>query len=183
MPPPLTFLPVTPERWPDMERLFQARGGPKHCWCMVWRPMPAGASRSGSAAKKTAMESLVRGGTPAGIIGYLEGDPAAWCSIAPRPTYRDLGGPINSSDTPDAVWSLACFFVLRRLRGQGVSRQLLDAAIAHARDSGASVVEAYPVAPDSPSYRFMGFAPLFEAAGFERIGAAGSRRQVMRLWL
>jgi hypothetical protein len=43
--------------------------------------------------------------------------------------------------------------------------------------------EAYPVAPDSPSYRFMGFVPMFEKARFVEIGTAGTRRHVMRLSL
>ena len=50
-----------------------------------------------------------------------------------------------------------------------------------ARAKGATVVEAYPVAPDSPSYRFMGFVPVFEAAGFREVGRAGIRGHVMRL--
>lgn len=43
------------------------------------------------------------------------------------------------------------------------------------------MVEAYLVERDSPSYRFMGHVPAFEAAGFHRVGMAGTRRQVMRL--
>ena len=61
--------------------------------------------------------------------------------------------------------------------------QLLRAAIAYARREGAKIVEAYPVDPDSPSYRFMGLVSRFEKAGFEEIGRAGSRRHVMRLSL
>jgi hypothetical protein len=45
------------------------------------------------------------------------------------------------------------------------------------------MVEAYPVAPDAPSYRFMGFVPVFEEAGFAEVGRAGTRRHVMRLSL
>ena len=59
--------------------------------------------------------------------------------------------------------------------------RLIQAAVAHARKRGATVVEAYPVAPDSPSYRFMGFVPVFTAAGFREVGRAGTRRHVMRL--
>ena len=33
----LAFHPVTQDRWPDMEQLFESRGGPHPCWCMVWR--------------------------------------------------------------------------------------------------------------------------------------------------
>lgn len=48
---------------------------------------------------------------------------------------------------------------------------------------GASILEAYPVDPASPSYRFMGFIGAFAAAGFEEVEMAGSRRHVMRLTL
>jgi len=107
----------------------------------------------------------------------------AWCSIAPRATYRRLGGADDFADDPDAVWSLVCFFVKRDYRGHGVTDQLLRAAIAHAGRRGAKIVEAYPVDPDSPSYRFMGFVRVFERAGFKNAGAAGTRRHVMRLEL
>ena len=168
-------------RWDDLERLFESRGGPKYCWCMVWRSMPAG-TRGDQRAKKAELEQRVRGGVPVGILGYLDGEPVAWCSIAPRETYR-AGLYRPSGDEPDGVWSLACFFVPRRLRGLGMARRLLGAAIEQARGRGASVVEAYPVEPDSPSYGFMGRVPLFESAGFREVGTAGSRRHVMRLEL
>jgi GNAT superfamily N-acetyltransferase len=78
-------------------------------------------------------------------------------------------------------WSIACFFVVRRLRGQGVSQSIITAAVEFARNRGASIVEAYPVDASSPSYRFMGFVPMFEAAGFREVGRAGSRRYVFQL--
>lgn len=55
--------------------------------------------------------------------------------------------------------------------------------MAYAREQGATVVEAYPVDPDAPSYRFMGFVPTFEEAGFSEVGRAGYRRHVMQLKL
>ena len=33
----LSFHPLTPERWPDLERLFGVRGACGGCWCMWWR--------------------------------------------------------------------------------------------------------------------------------------------------
>lgn len=176
--PKLVFRDVTPERWEDFARLFESRGAPSYCWCMAWRPLKA---RDDKAARRAAMEAQVREGTPVGILGYLDEEPVAWCSIAPKETYRPLGGP--DPGPGERVWSVACFFVRRNLRRQGVGDQLLQAAIAHARAKGATAVEAYPVDPDSPSYRFMGFVARFEEAGFEKVGAAGSRRHVMRLAL
>lgn len=176
----LTFHPVDHTRWDDLAALFEARGGPKSCWCMVWRGQGDEAKRTDGPSRRKAMHRRVTADEPVGLLGYLDGEPAAWCSIAPRETYRPLGGPPE----PEAgVWSLVCFYVPRRLRGQGLTGELIAAAIAHARAGGAKVVEAYPVDPDSPSYRFMGFVPTFTRLGFEAVGRAGTRRHVMRLAL
>ena len=146
----LQFHEVSAERWPDFERLFEARGGPKSCWCMVWRASPAGGKRTDGASRKAAMAARIGAGAPVGLLGYAGEEPVAWCSIAPRSTYRRL---VSGETSDEGIWSIACFFVVRRLRGAGVTRQLIAAAVRHARAHGASLVEAYPVEPDSPSYR------------------------------
>ncbi|TAK64603.1 MAG: GNAT family N-acetyltransferase [Dehalococcoidia bacterium] len=181
--PELEFREVDQATWPDMQHLFESRGGPKNCWCMVWRATGEEARRTDGASRKAAMARRLDAGVPVGLLGYLDGEPVAWCSIAPRETYRPLGGTNDAPCGRERVWSIACFFVKRELRGGGVTAQLIDAAVAHARRRGATVVEAYPVDPDSPSYRFMGFVSSFAAAGFREAGRAGSRRHVMRLEL
>ncbi len=166
-----------------MQRLFESRGGPKNCWCMVWRATPEEARHPDGASRKAAMARRIDAGVPVGLLGYLDGEPVAWCSIAPRDTYRPLGGIEAAPGGRERVWSIVCFFVKRDLRGAGVTARLIQAAVAHARANGATVIEAYPVDPDSPSYRFMGFVSSFAAAGFREVGRAGSRRHVMRLEL
>jgi GNAT superfamily N-acetyltransferase len=179
----LVFKEVDQDRWPDITQLFESRGGPHNCWCMVWRATTEEAKHTDGASRKAALRERVEHHVPIGILGYLDDEPVTWCSIAPRATYRPLGGQAQSDDESEDVWSLVCFFVSRALRGQGVLAQLIQASIAHARKRGAKVIEAYPVDPDSPSYRFMGFKPSFEAAGFREVGRAGSRRYVMRFEL
>jgi GNAT superfamily N-acetyltransferase len=175
----LAFKPVTKARWDDFAALFEAPGGPKYCWCMAWRATPAEIKATGKASRKPLMHGRVEHGQTVGLLGYLDEEPVAWVSIAPRDTYRDLGGP-EAADG-EQIWSLACMYVRRKLRGEGYGQQLIEAAIAYARKRGGTVLEAYPVDPTSPSYRFMGFVPAFERLGFEPAGTAGSRRHVMRL--
>lgn len=175
----LRFEEVTPDRWSDFETLFESKGGPKNCWCMVWRTMPAG-SRGDSAAKKQAINDRIVQRQPVGLLGYRGTEPVAWCSVAPRDTYRALGG-LDGDD--NVVWSLVCMFLKREIRGGGMGTALIRAAAEHARRRGADILEAYPVDADAPSYRFMGFVPMFEQLGFEAAGQAGSRRHVMRLRL
>lgn len=179
----LTFREVDRSTWLDFERLFESRGAPSHCWCMPWREMPAEDRKSGGgAARKAAIRQRVDEGAPIGILGYVEGEPVAWCSIAPRTTHRKgLGGLEAPGEDPGKVWSLTCFFVSRPYRGRGVARQLVNAALEHARSNGGSVMEAYPVDHGSPSYRFMGFVDMFRDMGFEQVGTAGTRRYVVRL--
>jgi GNAT superfamily N-acetyltransferase len=174
--PSLAFHEVDRDRWEDFAALFEARGGPKPCWCMVWRVQGVGARHADG--RREAMRGLVQAGVPIGLLGYLGETPVAWCSISPRDTYRQGLGGAGEPDT----WSLACMFIRRDLRGQGITRQLIAAAVGHARACGAKVVEAYPVDPDSPSYRFMGFVPAFERAGFTATGRReGKRRHLMQL--
>lgn len=175
--PRFTVHEVTPERWGDFERLFEAKGGPKYCWCMAWRATPEEAKHAGNAQRKAAMADRIRKSVPVGLLGYLADQPVAWCSVAPRSTYRRL---VSNGSSDDGIWSIVCFFVLKQYRRAGLTRRMLAAALKHARRHGAKVVEAYPVDEDSPSYRFMGFVPMFEEAGFQEIGREGSRRHVMQ---
>jgi GNAT superfamily N-acetyltransferase len=177
----LTFRPATKATRGDFERLFGAPGAPHFCWCMVWRRTGEEAKRHQGPDRKRQMMRRIAAGVPVGLIGYLDDQPTAWVSIAPRDTYRDLGGPPALEG--EVVWSLVCFFVPRALRGGGMIHRLIRAAAEHARDKGATLVEAYPVDEAAPSYRFMGFVPVFADAGFTEVGMAGSRRHIMRLSL
>jgi hypothetical protein len=64
-------------------------------------------------------------------------------------------------------------------RDLGPVALLIDNAKKYAMKNGARYLEAYPVGPDSPSYRFMGFVYTFEKAGFIFVKKAGTRRNVM----
>lgn len=181
--PKLTFREVGPDTWGDFAKLFESKGAPSYCWCMAWRPLPGDRQKASNAERKKEMQRIVKTGTPVGILAYQEGQPAAWCSIAPRATYTLLGGEDFPDIDASKIWSLVCFYVPRSMRKQGVMAQLLQQAIRAARRHGARVVEAYPVDPDSPSYRFMGFVDAFKKAGFVETGRAGKRRHVMHLKL
>jgi GNAT superfamily N-acetyltransferase len=139
----IVFLELDNSRWIDMERLFESRGGPKNCWCMVWRGTTK--DRTDKNSRKTAHMKLVEEDVPVGVLGYLGNEPIAWCSIAPRSTYRDLGGIKEPGDDSETVWSIVCFFVIRKYRGQGIMTRLIEAAIEHAIQRGATVIEAYAI--------------------------------------
>jgi GNAT superfamily N-acetyltransferase len=137
--------------------------------------MGEGMSRTLKADKKASLQNYVNNKTPVGLLAYYDDEPVAWCSVAPRESYRQLGG----DDTLQNVWSIACFFVKRGHRGKGMMNAMIDEAKKYAKKYGGEYLEAYPVHAESHSYRFMGFTDVFEKAGFEFVKMAGQRRHVM----
>ncbi|MER8388321.1 GNAT family N-acetyltransferase [Mesorhizobium sp. M0166] len=172
------FTEVTRSTRADFENLFEQPGGPKYCWCMAWRNLD-NREHVGNDERKRAIMALIDTGTPVGIVAKIDGRTVGWCSVAPRETYRKLSRQQDKSEM--GIWSIVCFYVPKALRGGGLARVLLDAAIDHAFAKGAKTIEAYPVDQASPSYRFMGFRDMFVARGFREVGTTGSRRHVMRL--
>ena len=177
--------PVSRATWPDMECLFASRGGPHYCWCMLWRPKPRGFQAGRGPVRRERLKGLlwqcVDRADPIGLLGYLEGEPVGWVSVAPRSSYRPLGDAATTDSCSGNVWSIVCFYVRRRVRGQGLCRRLACSAVDYAKAQGADLVEAYPADSDSPSYSFMGRAGMFLELGFEPVGKAGARRTAMRL--
>ncbi|NEK60461.1 GNAT family N-acetyltransferase [Geodermatophilus sabuli] len=125
-----------------------------------------------------------------GVLVYVDGVVAGWCSIAPRAGHRRLLGSrtIPVPDDP-GTWVAVCFVVRAGYRGHGLMHRLLSGALDHARSHGAEVVEGYPVEADAGRVDvisgYVGTVELFERAGFERAapttGRSGGRpRWVMR---
>jgi GNAT superfamily N-acetyltransferase len=144
----LRFHPVTPDRWPDLERLFGPRGANSGCWCLWWRLSRAEFDRCTADERKAGLKELVDAGRPPGILAYLADEPIAWVSLGPR---EDFGALERSrvlkrvDDQP--VWSIVYFFVDKRYRRQGLMVRLLQGAVGYAAANGAQTVEGYPVDP------------------------------------
>lgn len=181
--PALTFHPLTPERWPDLTRLFGASGAYSGCWCMFWRTSRAQFARNGNDGNRRAFQRVVRAGPPPGILAYDGGEPVGWCSVAPRETYPSLERSTTLKRVDDRpVWSIVCFFIARSHRNRGMMRALIRGALDYVRARGGRIVEAYPVVergqriPAVSSY--MGLAEAFRREGFVEV-AQPSRGQLI----
>jgi GNAT superfamily N-acetyltransferase len=180
---------LTPQRWDDLVALFGDRGAYSGCWCMWWRLSGREFDANGNAGNREAFRELVSDDRRPGLLGYLDGSPVGWVSVAPRPQFprllrSPLLGPAAEAADDDAVWSINCFYVDRRHRGTGVATALLDAAVRHAAGGGARYVEAYPVDPDvqrrSNADSFTGVSAMFEAAGFREVERRKAARPIYR---
>jgi GNAT superfamily N-acetyltransferase len=176
--------PLTPDRWPDLERLFGPRGACAGCWCMWWRvPRREWAAGKGDGNRR-ALAAYVRAGHVPGLLAYDGETPVGWIAVEPRAAYPRLAGSRTLAPVDGApVWSVTCFFVARSHRGRGLSRVLVDAAEAHARASGATLLEAYPVDARKEigdAFMYTGAASAFLAAGFEEVARRSATRPIVR---
>lgn len=105
----LTFSPVDQSNWQDLVKLFESKGGPHNCWCMVWRKIDKSRNKASKWDKKEALRGYIDKQKPIGIIAYHSQEPIGWCSVAPRETYRNMSGDLSI----DKVWSVVCFFIKR----------------------------------------------------------------------
>lgn len=180
--------PLTAERWADFERLFGRNGAYAGCWCMWFRQTGKEYEASHGEPNRRAMCALVERGEVPGVILYAAGEPAGWAAVQPREALPRLERSRAAKRPDDApVWSVVCFFVHRNHRGRGMMRRLLDAAIAHARSSGATVLEAYPkdleeLSPSTDA-AYTGLLPVFLEAGFAEVARYAKGCPIVRLTL
>lgn len=154
-----------------MAALFDEGGDPKWCSCVYFRFRGRDWTNATAAENRAALEGLAERDLAPGLVAYRGDRAVGWVSLGPREDYERLAfskilAPVD--DTP--VWSIVCFVVSRRARGQGVATALLEAAIGYARVHGATTLEAYPVETGvgrvPPANAFGGPLPIFERAGF-----------------
>lgn len=185
--------PASADRWADVERVMQTPGDPEKCWCQVFRVPREGWDERPVESNRDDLRRLVEAGLRPGLVAYDEGgDPVGWCSVAPlEQLVRLAASPFvaearPAGDDPTGRWAVTCFVVTEAARGQGLVETLLHAAVAYARDQGATGVEGIPldvaVAEHvTPDELFGGTVAAFEAAGFRRIGSLGPERAIMLL--
>ena len=169
-------MPLTQERLADLASLFGQGGDPKWCWCSFYRlrgvDFRTATAASNRSVLERAVESTAASGRAPGLIAYRDGETVGWVSLGPRDDFERLThsrvlAPID--DRP--VWSIVCFVVARRARGQGIATAMLAAAIAYAREHGATLLESYPADTDGrripAADAYKGTVAMFEAAGFK----------------
>ena len=87
------------------------------------------------------------------------------------------------------VWSIACLFVAKRYRNQGLSLALVKAAVDYAGQRGAQIVEGYPIRPREGHIKvpaavtWTGLESVFVAAGFVEAARRVEMRPIMRFYI
>lgn len=176
--------------WPLIEALFGDKGACGGCWCMYWR-VPMGGKTWHDRSKdqnRRDFKKLVTAGQVFGCLAFSEEEPVGWCCIGPRGDFPRLAR-VKALATPwsEKTWSVTCFYIPSKWRGQGVATKLLEHAAIVARRHGAKELEGYPVlsmkgdgSKIPAAFAWTGVAPLFERQKFIEITLAGQTRPVYR---
>lgn len=179
--------PVTPDRWEDLERLFEPQGAYSNCWCTWWILRAKEWDAAAPGERRAILHDLVADGAEPGLLAYLDGEPVGWCAVGPRERYARMMSPRSRTFRPlddRPSWMINCFFIARSARGRGVATALLSAAVDFAFARGAERIEAYPIDPGAQKPTtdnlFVGYLPAFLAAGFAEVTRVGNR-PVVRL--
>jgi len=182
------FLPLTAERWSDFEKLFGKSGGTGGCWCMYWRLTNKEYEAHKGEGNRQMMQGRVESGEVTGIIAYVDGQPAGWCSLAPREQFpRLLTSRVFKALDDQPVWAIVCFFIAKAFRRRQLSTKLLQAAVEYARQNDAQIIEACPVEPQSGDmpevFAWTGIASTFHKAGFIEVARRSAGRPLMRYYV
>ena len=171
-------------RWDDFASFMVPRKpGGRGCVCMAYRN-----SSLDMPGRIAHMRALCASAPGPGVLAYVDGEVAGWCSVAPKSTYRAL---VNSRTIPhvqdEGAWSVVCFVVRPGFRRRGLMHQLLDGAVGHAHAMGATALEGYPVDPGGERIDqisgYVGTVQLFETHGFKRVRQTAGRRGGKPRWL
>ncbi|MEG0774290.1 GNAT family N-acetyltransferase [Clostridium sp.] len=175
-------------RWEDFQDLFGDRGACGGCWCMSWRLKKSVFESQKGIENKLAMKTLVEQNETIGVLVYIDGKPIGWCAVAPRENYIRLeNSKVFKRIDDEPVWSITCFYILKSYRRQGISSELIRAAVSYCKLNHAEIVEAYPLVPYDEKvpdpFLWTGTPVAFQDAGFFVVEQRSRWKLMMRYYI
>ena len=152
------------------------------CWCMGFHPEGVGKETTAQMNRERKLERVRAGAAHAALV--FDGDDCVgWCQfgapgevprIKSRATYEK-----GVTTPPD--WRIACNFVGKGHRRQGVATAALAGVIDLIATLGGGTVEGYPEGADSvpAGFLFNGALSTYETFGFVRDRKIGKHRWVV----
>jgi GNAT superfamily N-acetyltransferase len=152
------------------------------CWCMGFHPEGVGKDTTAELNRERKLER-VRAGTAHAALVFRGEDCLGWCQFGrpaelPRIKSRaayEKGQPVP----PD--WRIACNYVGKGNRRQGVATAALAGALDLIASLGGGTVEGFPEAAESVPAGFLynGALSTYERLGFTRARKIGKHRWVV----
>jgi GNAT superfamily N-acetyltransferase len=169
--------------WPAFADLVERNNGIfGGCWCMGFHPEGVGQD-TWAALNRDRKLSRVRAGTTHAALVFDGDECLGWCQfgspdelprIKNRPAYEK-----GRTSAPD--WRIACCYVGKGRRREGVASAALAGALDLIAGLGGGTVEGYPEPADAVSagFLFNGALSTYERLGFTRDRQIGKHRWVV----
>jgi GNAT superfamily N-acetyltransferase len=181
--PTYTVQALDESKWDAFAALVERNNGVfGGCWCMGFHPEGVGKETTRELNRERKLER-VRAGTAHAALVFDGDDCLGWCQFgAPGEVPRIKSRAAYEKGVTIAPdWRIACNFVGKGHRRQGVATAALKGAIELIAALGGGRVEGYPEAADSvpAGFLFNGALTTYEALGFERDRKIGKHRWVV----
>ena len=167
--------------WPAFADLVTCNNGVfGGCWCIGFHPEGSSGSAQTNRERK---QARVGAGTAHAALVFDGDDCVGWCQFgAPDevPRIKSRAAYEKGLTTPPD-WRIACCFVGKGHRRQGVATAALQGALDLIAGLGGGVVEGYPedAASVPAGFLFNGALSTYEQLGFRRDRMIGKHRWVM----
>ncbi|KAA3612914.1 MAG: GNAT family N-acetyltransferase [Planctomycetota bacterium] len=178
------LLPLSAEHEALFFRFHQQLACADWCYCVAWWvPDWTGWGERSADQNRSLRQSLFAEGIFDGYFWIENGEPVAWCQVAPRGSWPKLMRQFELQEEPGG-WALGCFLIPPAQRGRGLARVLLKGVLADLRRRGVAFVEAFPKQSADLAEEDLWNGPLslFLELGFEKLKEVGDRA-VLRLRL
>ena len=174
-------VPLDESSWPLFEALVEANNGVfGGCWCIGFHP--EGPRASAEVNRERKRRRVLDGTTHAALVlddgacvGWAQfGTPEDLPRIKNRPAYEK-----ELTELPD--WRIACCYVGKGHRRQGVSTAAIAGVLDLVAQRGGGRVEGYPEAAGdvAAGFLFHGALSTYEQLGFTRERKIGKHRWVV----
>ena len=167
-----TTRPLDASTWNAFAELVERNNGIYGgCWCVAFH---SAYYRDEVSANRALKEQLVRAGDAhAALVFDAAGIAQGWCQYGSTDELRLRHRREYVKDPPPAArWRIACVFVDKRHRGQGIARAGLAGALGQIAAAGGGLVEAISETTDGrvaqDRFLFTATVELFEEYGFAR---------------
>lgn len=171
--------------WDAFASLVEANGGIfGGCWCMGFHP-PDDSHADDPEPNRQRKLDRVRAGTAHAALVFDGEDCVGWCQFGPPEELPRIKNrreyDKGSHEPPD--WRIACCYVGKGHRRQGVATAALAGALDLIAELGGGRVEGYPepAAAVPAGFLYHGALSTYEAAGFRRDRQIGKHRWVVAI--
>jgi GNAT superfamily N-acetyltransferase len=127
-------------------------------------------------ANREPMCAAIRNGKVDGMLARVDGKVVGWLHVGPVTRFNYAARFHDTADREPDVGAIVCLLVSAPVRGHGIARALLRAALDALRDRGFRRVRAWPRTDESEGSAmslFHGPRALYLSEGFEPVGPRG----------